>query len=187
MQELLTKHKKLFTDRVDKDDPQWLFPLSAWHDANISTNTYAMWMTCFPALHQLGRFLKQYQNILGSMIRGKLERKQLLDCFSPRSAYTFQQAGKQFDAPPFPLRLGKYWVLRELARLNFKNCQTTSGEAFLECCWVPRKRCCDILDMDYIEDTDARQEELVSTLLELNKTLPHFDYCFDIALCAMRK
>lgn len=187
VQELLTKHKKLFTDRVDKDDPQWLFPLSAWHDANISTNTYAMWMTCFPALHQLGRFLKQYQNILGSMIRGKLERKQLLDCFSPRSAYTFQQAGKQFDAPPFPLRLGKYWVLRELARLNFKNCQTTSGEAFLECCWVPRKRCCDILDMDYIEDTDARQEELVSTLLELNKTLPHFDYCFDIALCAMRK
>lgn len=187
VQELLTKHKKLFTDRVDKDDPQWLFPLSAWHDANISTNTYAMWMTCFPALHQLGRFLKQYQNILGSMIRGKLERKQLLDCFSPRSAYTFQQAGKQFDAPPFPLRLGKYWVLRELARLNFKNCQTTSGEAFLECCWVPRKRCCDILDMDYIEDTDVRQEELVSTLLELNKTLPHFDYCFDIALCAMRK
>lgn len=187
VQELLTKHKKLFTDRVDKDDPQWLFPLSAWHDANISTNTYAMWMTCFPALHQLGRFLKQYQNILGSMIRGKLERKQLLDCFSPRSAYTFQQAGKQFDAPPFPLRLGKYWVLRELARLNFKNCQTTSGEAFLESCWVPRKRCCDILDMDYIEDTDARQEELVSTLLELNKTLPHFDYCFDIALCAMRK
>ncbi len=187
VQELLTKHKKLFTDRVDKDDPQWLFPLSAWHDANISTNTYAMWMTCFPALHQLGRFLKQYQNILGSMIRGKLERKQLLDCFSPRSAYTFQQAGTQFDAPPFPLRLGKYWVLRELARLNFKSCQTTSGEAFLECCWVPRKRCCDILDMDYIEDTDARQEELVSTLLELNKTLPHFDYCFDIALCAMRK
>lgn len=187
VQELLTKHKKLFTDIVDKDDPQWLFPLSAWHDANISTNTYAMWMTCFPALHQLGRFLKQYQNILGSMIRGKLERKQLLDCFSPRSAYTFQQAGEQFDAPPFPLRLGKYWVLRELARLNFKSCQTTSGEAFLECCWVPRKRCCDILGMDYAEDTDERQAELVSILQELNGTLPHFDYCFDIALCAMRK
>ena len=187
VQELLTKHNYLFSEKMDKDDPQWLFPLSSWQDANISTNTYAMWMTCFPALHQLGRFLNQYQNILGSMIRGDLDRKQLLDCFSPRSAYTFQQAGKQFDAPPFPLRLGKYWVLRELARLNFKNCQTTSGEAFLECCWVPRKRCCDILDMDYIEDTDARQEELVSTLLELNKTLPHFDYCFDIALCAMRK
>lgn len=187
VQELLTKHNYLFSEKMDKDDPQWLFPLSSWQDANISTNTYAMWMTCFPALHQLGRFLNQYQNILGSMIRGDLDRKQLLDCFSPRSAYTFQQAGKQFDAPPFPLRLGKYWVLRELARLNFKNCQTTSGEAFLECCWVPRKRCCDILGMDYAEDTDERQAELVSILQELNGTLPHFDYCFDIALCAMRK
>ena len=187
VQELLTKHNNLFTKKVDKDDPQWLFPLSAWQDANISTNTYAMWMTCFPALHQLGRFLKQYQNILSSMIRGDLDRKQLLDCFSPRSAYTFQQAGKQFDAPPFPLRLGKYWVLRELVRLNFENCQTTSGEAFLECCWVPRKRCCDILGIDYAEDTDERQKELVSTLLKLNGALPHFDYCFDIALCTMRK
>lgn len=187
VQELLTKHDYLFSEKMDKDDPQWLFPLSSWQEANISTNTYAMWMTCFPALHQLGRFLNQYQNILGSMIRGDLDRKQLLDCFSPRSAYTFQQAGKQFDAPPFPLRLGKYWVLRELARLNFKNCQTTSGEAFLECCWVPRKRCCDILGMDYAEDTDERQAELVSILQELNGTLPHFDYCFDIALCAMRK
>ncbi len=187
VQELLLNHKYLFIDRIDKDDPKWLLLLSSWQDANMSTNTYAMWMTCFPALHQFSRFLKQYQNVLGSMVRGKLDRKQLLDCFSPRSASTFQQSGKQFDAPPLPLRLGKYWVLRELARLNFKNCQTTSGEAFLECCWVPRKRCCDILGMDYAEDTDERQAELVSILQELNGTLPHFDYCFDIALCAMRK
>lgn len=187
VQELLLNHKYLFIDRIDKDDPKWLLLLSSWQDANMSTNTYAMWMTCFPALHQFSRFLKQYQNVLGSMVRGKLDRKQLLDCFSPRSASTFQQSGKQFDAPPLPLRLGKYWVLRELARLNFKNCQTTSGEAFLECCWVPRKRCCDILGMDYAEDTDERQAKLVSILQELNGTLPHFDYCFDIALCAMRK
>lgn len=187
VRELLEKHKFLFTEKIEKDDPQWLFPLSKWQDANIATTTYALWMTCFPALHQLGRFLERYQNILGSMVRGGLDRTRLLDCFSPRAAYTFQQAGKQFDAPPFPLRIGKYWVLRELARLNFRDCQSISGEDFLECCWVPRKRCCDILGIDCDEDTDNRQENIVGRLREENGgTLPLFDYCFDIGLCAMR-
>ncbi|WP_273524423.1 sacsin N-terminal ATP-binding-like domain-containing protein [Mailhella massiliensis] len=179
---LYYNYTPIFKEEKKKHDPEWLHPLTAWQDNNIEKNSYAEFMKCFPAFHQLGRFLLQYQNIFFTIMKTNWDGNSLLSLFSPRADDALHGAGKNFDAPPLPLRIGKYWVLRELARLNVNDCQNTASPSFFELCWVPSQDFLNYLNIQYnTEDADSRQKLLVEELRKIKKLDYHFDYWFNIA------
>lgn len=170
---------KYFETEYDPKDPDWLEFICNFEEKSRDRIGYAQLIGIFPFFHQLSRYLKQYRTQISTTPR----KRDPLYAFTARIDSEFSGGGKNFDSPPFPAKLGKYWVLRELCRLNVGNFRQ-GGDKFFEYCWVPRSICAKNLGINVELDPEDRREQIVTTLRWLNKgTLPTFDYWFDIALC----
>lgn len=160
-------------------DAQWLTMLRDWQDEKINKLNYAEHMKFFPLFHQNSRFLDQYINVLSNAPQ-ILKRHGFNALFAPRSCSDLRGTGSRFNAPPLPVGMGRYWLLRELVRLNFKNFQ--SEEVLFPYCWVPYHRTLEALKLNYINDREKNRQAIVGRLQKLGVNETHHDFWFDIAL-----
>lgn len=176
----IDKHSIIFQKPLAEDDSEWLKIICDWQDANMDENTSSLFMEKLLYLHQISRFLTTYiETIKKAPQVGALA----LDAFSPRTFPVFSGSGKMFDAPPLPLKIGQYWVLRELSRLGVDGFRP-KNEDFLKFCWVPRKECLEVFGIENGQSREENHNLLINKLKqENNGELPVFDYCFDIAIC----
>jgi len=117
------------------DADSWMRMLRTWQDLAVADLTYSRWMSLFPAIFQLSRYLEKYRRLLRSAARRPAELYRVTCLLAPRVDEALTGAGQQFDAPPAPLNMGLHWILRELVRLG-----VVDGEHLFPDCWVPSER-----------------------------------------------
>ena len=123
------------------DAAAWMGVLRSWQDEAMATLTFQRWMSLFPAIHQLSRYLNVYVRLLKSAGQRPENMYEITRLLVPRGDEALTGAGTHFDAPPAPLNMGLHWVLRELVRLG-----VVEGEHLYPDCWVPSERVLSFLD-----------------------------------------
>ena len=160
----------------------WMEVLRSWHDSAVDTLEYSYWMSLFPTIYLLSRYLRKYRDLL----RTADQRPNLDDLtrlLAPRSDSALSGAGRIFDAPPAPLNMGLHWILRELVRLDVLG----RVEHLLPYCWVPSDqvlRFLERLGLPYPESNASNSDKAraVYNFLEPRLRTPHLHYAFDIPL-----
>lgn len=160
----------------------WMEVLRSWHDSAVDTLEYSYWMSLFPTIYLLSRYLRKYRDLLRTA-----DQRQNLDdltrLLAPRSDSALSGAGRIFDAPPAPLNMGLHWILRELVRLEVLG----RVEHLLPYCWVPSDqvlRFLERLGLPYPESNASNSDKAraVYHFLERRLRTPHLHYAFDIPL-----
>lgn len=162
----------------------WMEVLRTWQDRSVADLEYSRWMSCFPAIYQLSRYLQTYRRLLSTAGRRPDELYRVTCLLSPRVDEALTGAGQHFDAPSAPLNMGLHWVLRELVRMN-----VLDGDHLLADCWVPSDQVLRFLyplgmktlggNSSNVEKAHAVFDFLKS---ELHIANPHLHRAFDIPL-----
>ena len=163
---------------------EWMNMLRTWQDRAVDHLEYSRWMSLFPTIYQLSRYLSAYRRLLRTADR----REHLYDVtrlLAPRSDSSLTGTGQNFDAPPAPLNMGLHWILRELVRLGVLD----SAEHLLPHCWVPSEQVFRFLGPFGLErpDSSASNSDKARMVFDflaskLNTNTPHLHYAFDIPL-----
>ncbi len=166
------------------DTAPWMDVLRTWQDLAVADLSYSRWMSLFPAIYQLSRYLEKYRRLLRTAGRRPAELYRVTCLLSPRVDEALTGAGQQFDAPPAPLNMGVHWVLRELVRL-----EVLDGEHLFRDCWVPAEQVLRFLRPLGLNDLDggaANSEKAAAVFAflarELDTPTPHLHRAFDIPL-----
>jgi hypothetical protein len=162
----------------------WMNLLKGWQDRSVSELKYAQWMSLFPTIYQLSRYLDRYRRLLASAGNRPAELLKVTCLLAPRTDDALTGTGQQFDAPPAPLNMGLHWVLRELVRYR-----VIDGEHVYPDCWVPTKRILQFLLPLGLRQVDpqVRNPEKARAVFEflakkLDVKSPHLHRSFDIPL-----
>lgn len=162
----------------------WMGVLRAWQDDALAKLTYPRWMSLFPAIYQLSRYQDVYVRLLKSAGRRPDDLYQVTRLLTPRTDEALTGAGTHFDAPPAPLNMGLYWVLRELVRL-----EVVQGEHLYPDCWVPSEQVLVFLRPLGLEQPDgglpnSQKAHTIANFLadELGTETPSLHLAFDIPL-----
>lgn len=168
--------------RRPNEPSNWMEVLRSWHDSAVDHLEYSNWMSLFPTIYLLSRYLSKYRDLLRTA-----DRRQNLDdltrLLAPRSDSAMSGAGRNFDAPPAPLNMGLHWILRELVRLRVLDpCQT-----LLPYCWVPSDQVLRFLYRLGLPppESNASNSDKARTVYDFLKSrlrTPHLHYAFDIPL-----
>ncbi len=118
--------------KVPETTPPWMEVLRTWQDRSVGGLTHARWMSRFPDIYQLSRYLEKYRRLLRTAERRPEALYRVKILLSPRVDESLTGAGQHFDAPPAPLNMGVHWILRELVRMN-----VLDGVHLYPDCWVP--------------------------------------------------
>ena len=165
------------------DTEAWMRILREWQDSAVGTLKYGPWMSLFPAVYQLSRYLETYRRLLRSAERpAEFYRVQYL--LAPRVDDTLTGAGQNFDAPPAPLNMGLHWVLREIVRLG-----VIDGAHIYPDCWVPSEQVLGFLRPLGLKPVDPSMSnpDKARTVFEFLKLVletetPNLDRAFDVPL-----
>ena len=182
---VLVQSKGWWDDFLRPDAPDaWMKVLRCWQDRAVEDMTYAQWMSLFPTIYQFSRFLPQYRNLLLSVGKGTQKPYDKLDdLLAPRANPHFDFAGQQFDAPPAWIKMGLYWVLRELVRMNV----ITRRDYLLSDCWVPSGEVISFLSRTGFRAEGPHNSDKAREIFEflrnkMRTESPHLHYSFDIPL-----
>jgi hypothetical protein len=167
----------------NSEDSAWMNILRTWQDPAAGSLPYLPWMSLFPIIYQLSRYLETYRRLLTSAALRRVDWSGVRNILAPRVDEALTGAGQSFDAPPAPLNIGLHWVLRELVRLSVLN-----GNHLFPDCWVPSEQVLQFLQSLGRKPLDGRAENTVkaraiSTFLKRKlRTTPHLHRAFDIPL-----
>ena len=161
----------------------WMEVLRSWQDGAVDHLEYSYWMSLFPTIYLISRYLREYRGLLRSADR-RPNLDDLTRLLAPRSDPALSGAGRHFDAPPAPLNMGLHWILRELVRLKV----LAPALHLLPHCWVPSEQVFRFLAPFGIESPDGNvsnsdKARAVYNFLERWLRTPHLHYAFDIPLC----
>ncbi|WP_294540253.1 hypothetical protein [uncultured Rhodoblastus sp.] len=166
------------------DVEAWMNVLRMWQDNATANLTYPRWMSLFPAIYQLSRYLPKYRRLLTSAGKRPKELLRVTCLLAPRVDEALTGAGQHFDAPPAPLNIGLHWVLRELVRLG-----VLDGDHVFQDCWVPSDRLFRFLQPLGLEPPDGGCPNSVKAqaifeflAAELKTERPNLHRAFDIPL-----
>jgi hypothetical protein len=166
------------------DVTAWMDVLRSWQDRAVANLTYPRWMSFFPSIFQLSRYLEKYRRLLTSAVRRPAELYRVTCLLAPRVDEALTGAGYHFDAPPAPLNMGLHWVLRELVRLG----QLDATHVYPDC-WVPLERIFRFLQPLGLEPLDgaSSNSEKAHAIFQfianaLGTDTPHLHRAFDIPL-----
>jgi hypothetical protein len=169
--------------KVPDDVAAWMNVLRTWQDRAVADLKYSRWMSLFPAIYQLSRYLEKYRRLLKSASLRPEELYRVTCLLAPRIDEALSGAGQHFDAPPAPLNMGLHWVLRELVRLRI-----IDGNHVFPDCWVPSDRVLRFLyplGLNPLDGsaTNSEKARAISDFLALElKMTPHLHRAFDIPL-----
>ena len=168
--------------KTPDDKAAWMDVLRTWQEHAVENLSYSRWMSLFPAIYQLSRYLEKYRRLLRTAGRRPAELYRVSCLLAPRVDEALTGAGQQFDAPPAPLNMGLHWVLRELVRLG-----VLEGDHLLPDCWVPSEQLLRFLRPLglHVLDNDASNSEKAKAVFdflasELKTKTPHLHRAFDI-------
>ena len=171
----------VFKQTAPANDQSWMEVLRTRQDQAIDRLDYSYWMSLFPAIYQCSRYLDVYRRVLRTAARRPgPDRYRIESLFTPRSDPALDRTGRNFDAPPFPLNMGRHWVMRELVRLG-----VVRADHLLADCWVPSRDLITFLGRFGLQVEDGASNpdkaRLVSGFLQAKlHDNPHLYYCFDI-------
>jgi hypothetical protein len=175
--------------RSPEEPARWMERLRNWQDNTVKTLKYSRWMSLFPAIYQLSRYVDKYRRLLQMAGQRPADRSRIIYLLAPRADEALSGAGFHFDAPPAPLNLGLHWVLRELVRLN-----VIDGPHLFAECWVPSDRLLRFLYPFGLERQDrsssnTEKAHKVSDFLgsKLKSPNPHLHGAFDIPFLYLQK
>ena len=168
--------------KTPDDIAAWMNVLRTWQDKATASLTYPRWMSLFPAIYQLSRYLEKYRRLLTSAARRPAELYRVTCLLAPRVDEALTGAGQQFDAPPAPLNMGLHWVLRELVRAG-----VLDGSHIFPDCWVPSDRIVQFLQPLGLEPSAGSNSEKAHAIFEflaaeLHTESPNLHRAFDIPL-----
>lgn len=170
--------------KVPDDKAAWMDLLRGWQDTAVANLIYPRWMSLFPAIYQLSRYLAKYRRLLKSSGLRQPELLKVARLLAPRVDDALTGAGQNFDAPPAPLNMGVHWILRELVRLG-----VVKGEHVFPACWVPSRQVLDFLHPLGMatQDSNAPNADKAQAIFdflatELDTEAPHLHLAFDIPL-----
>jgi len=162
----------------------WMELLRTWQDRAVQDRSYSRWMSLFPDMYQLSRYLEIYRRLLKTAGRRPKDAYRVSSLLAPRVDEALTGAGQNFDAPPAPLNIGLHWILRELVRLG-----VLDGDHLLKDCWVPSEQVLGFLRPLGLEISDAemsnaaKAKEVFEFLAKaLDTETPHLHRAFDIPL-----
>jgi hypothetical protein len=166
------------------DTAAWMNMLRSWQDSAVADLDFSRWMSLFPAIYQLSRYLKKYRRLMLSAGQREESLYRVTCLLAPRVDEALIGAGQNFDAPPAPLNMGLHWALRELVRLGILD-----GDHIFPDCWVPSEQVLRFLRPLGMEspNSSASNSEKASEVFdflasELNTATPHLHRSFDIPL-----
>ena len=158
--------------------------LREWQDQAVAKVEYQLWMSLFPTIYQLSRYLEKYRLLLTSVSQRPKDLYRATCLLSPRADEALTGAGTHFDAPPAPLNMGLHWVLRELVRL-----EVVRGEHLYPDCWVPSEQVFQLLEKvglnrpDEIKSNPQKARDIFNFLADKLRTeAPNLHLAFDIPL-----
>ena len=170
--------------KASDDTVPWMDVLRTWQDRAIAELVYARWMSLFPSVYQLSRYLETYRRLLTTAGRRSADLFRVTCLLAPRVDEALTGAGQQFDAPPAPLNMGLHWVLRELVRLGI-----VDGEHVFPDCWIPSEQVLGFLrPLGLLPASDgasnSEKARMVFEFLasEFHTPTPHLHRAFDIPL-----
>lgn len=170
--------------KTPEDAVAWMEMLRGWQDRAVADLTYPRWMSLFPAIYQLSRYLEKYRRLLRSAGRRPSELYRVTCLLAPRVDEALTGAGQHFDAPPAPLNMGLHWILRELVRMRILD-----GDHILSDCWVPSEQVLRFLrplGMNPPDSKASNPEKAKAVFdflaIELKTEKPHLHRAFDIPL-----
>lgn len=170
--------------RTPQTPQLWMQRLRDWQDNSVANLEYARWMSLFPAIYQLSRYLEKYRRLLRTAGRRTVDLYRVTCLLAPKVDEALTFAGQQFDAPPAPLNMGLHWVLRELVRL-----QVVEGEHVYQDCWVPSEQVLEFLRPFGLRLPDGSSSNVekaraVSAFFasHLATPTPHLHRAFDIPI-----
>ena len=171
---------EVFKDPDPSRDRWWMEVLRARQDLAIDRLDYSYWMSLFPAIYQCSRYLDVYRRVLRTAGRRPPSSYRIEKLFTPRLDPALGGSGANFDAPPFPLDIGRHWIMRELVRLG-----VVRADHLVPDCWVPSRGLISFLSRFgfQVEDRASNPEKAQSVSGFLRTKLqdnPHLCYCFDI-------
>ena len=170
----------------EPDKPgEWMRVLRTWQDRAVDGLEYSRWMSLFPVIYQLSRYLDVYRRLLRTADR-RVCLNDVIQLLAPRTDSSLTGAGRgNYDAPPAPLNMGLHWILRELVRLKVLE---RAGH-LLPHCWVPSEQVFRFLGPFGLEPpaSNASNSEKAKRVFDflahkLNTDTPHLCYAFDIPL-----
>ena len=168
--------------KTPDDSDAWMEMLRDWQDDAQAKLTYPRWMSLFPAIYQLSRYLDVYVLLLKSAGQRHQHMYKVTRLLAPRVDEELTGGGILFDAPPAPLNMGLHWVLRELVRLD-----VVKGEHLFPDCWVPSEQLLQLLDPLGLDrpDNGVSNSEKAHAIFdflasELGTQLPTLHLAFDI-------
>jgi hypothetical protein len=166
------------------DTAPWMNVLRTWQDRAVANLVYARWMSLFPSIYQLSRYLEPYKRLLITAGRRPVDLYRVTCLLAPRVDEALTGAGQQFDAPPAPLNMGVHWVLRELMRLGLLD-----GEHLFPDCWVPSEQVARFLrplglslPSDGAPNSEKARMIFDFLATELQTATPNLHRSFDIPL-----
>ncbi len=170
--------------KAPDDTPPWMDVLRTWQDRATANLLYARWISLFPSIYQLSRYLETYRRLLTTVGRRSADLYRVTCLLAPRVDEALTGAGQQFDAPPAPLNMGLHWVLRELVRLRI-----VDGEHVFPDCWVPSEQVLGFLHpLGLLPPSDSASNSEKARMVfdflaaELETPSPHLHWAFDIPL-----
>jgi hypothetical protein len=166
------------------DVHDWMSVLRTWQDKGEGSLAYPRWMSLFPYIYQLSRYLEKYKTLLTSVARRPPALYDVTSLLAPRVDEALTGAGQHFDAPPAPLNMGLHWVLRELVRVG-----VLDGSHIFPDCWMPSERIIRFLQPLGLEPpadelTNSKRARVIFDFLasKLNEKSPNLHRAFDIPL-----
>ena len=166
------------------DDAAWMRVLRVWQDEAVHKIEYRTWMSLFPTIYQLSRYLKKYRRLLTSVSQRPKDLYRAPFLLAPRTDEALTGAGSHFDAPPAPLNMGLHWMLRELVRL-----EVVQGEHLYPDCWVPSEQVLVFLQPLGLKQPDGglpnfEKARIIDKFLAtaLGTETPNLHLAFDIPL-----
>ena len=170
--------------KTPDDAGAWMEMLREWQDQAVAKVEYQLWMSLFPTIYQLSRYLEEYRRLLTSVSQRPKDLYRATCLLSPRADEALTGAGTHFDAPPAPLNMGLHWVLRELVRL-----EVVQGEHLYPDCWVPSEQVLQLLEKvglnrpDESKSNSQKARDIFNFLATALETeTPTLHLAFDIPL-----
>ncbi len=167
-----------------EDREAWMDILRTWQDTAVSGLSYQSWMSLFPAIYQLSRYLEKYRRLLLSAVRRPAEMFKIACILAPRVDEALSGAGYHFDAPPAPLNMGLHWVLRELVRFGL-----IDGYHIFAYCWVPSEQVLSFLrplGLSIQDNTMSNPDKAKAVFHfladQMGTEKPHLHRAFDIPM-----